>query len=245
MTEQEAIKFVTEEIRGRNPKVTDAQCVDWMAVVRGCDATKARQIVQQIATDPDEQFLTPKAFNKRIRAEQAQSNPGGKFRYGYAVNEPFQVWIVKQSDWKVRIPLSYPTRRIYDNGTVQAIDWTWERLHDAMLPYLQRHQHQYGGDWVLEIKEPAPEPSVAELVKMRGDRIVARLAAALPKVEMPKKPAPPTRAMLEEIGRDEPGATEPDDPKPLPTGHIELTGELPEADAEFFKRESELLKGKE
>jgi len=141
----------------------------------------------------------------KLKKSQGTDEGGlGKFRLIYAKDEPYEVWIVKVNESSLHKRFSYPTHRVYEDGTVQAIHWTPERLHDAMQPMLRRYGQQYGADWCLEIREPTPEPSPENLIRMRTDRLVARVAAALPKVEMPQKPPLPTREMLEEIGRVRP-----------------------------------------
>jgi hypothetical protein len=71
MTEPEAIAFVNDQVKGRNPKLADVQFGDWVAVVTRTDCATARQLVKDIATDPEEPFLTVKAFAKRLREHTA------------------------------------------------------------------------------------------------------------------------------------------------------------------------------
>jgi hypothetical protein len=75
VTDQEAIRFVNEQVKGRNGRLTDVQFGDWVAVVRRTDEATARQIVKDIATDPDEPYLTAKVFAKRLRKHLASLRP--------------------------------------------------------------------------------------------------------------------------------------------------------------------------
>jgi len=76
MIEREAIDFVRREVKARVPRLSDAQCVDWMAAVRDLDPATARRILVELSTDPNERYLTVKAFVRRVRRYKARCSVG-------------------------------------------------------------------------------------------------------------------------------------------------------------------------
>lgn len=160
MTETEAMMFVTDEIKARVPKITDAQCSDWVAVVMSADVTSARRFVRDIETDPDEKYLTVKAFGKRVRAAKDQSgqgHPSGKARLLYRDDGAYDVFVVNTDDRSVRTRMVYPTARGYDGGAVLRIPWESDMLLDAMQPTLREWRSSHLGNWHLEIQTRDPE----------------------------------------------------------------------------------------
>lgn len=155
MTEGDAYGLVELEIGGRMKNLSDATRSDWVrAVVRAGDAATAREIIRELADDPEENWLTTKGFYRRLYERNKDAGePQGKCDYVYGDDGAFEV--VAQMlrpgmpDWCMK--LAYPTDRRWGNGVVRRIEWTEDRLRDAMQPAFRRIRATYGGDWVLSV----------------------------------------------------------------------------------------------
>lgn len=74
MTEQEAIEFVTTEIKTRYRTLNDTQFGDWVTVAARVDYARARQAVRELSTSPTA-TLTVKAFAARLNLGPAWHKP--------------------------------------------------------------------------------------------------------------------------------------------------------------------------
>lgn len=153
-TGHDATEFVELEIAGRCRMLSDASKGDWVRAILRCgDIGVARQIVRELADDPDENWLSTKGFYRRLnKLSQEQDEPQGKADFVYGDGEFDVVATCPRIGLPdICIPLAYPTARRFGNGVIRAIPWTEDRLRDAMQHTFRGIRATYGGDWILSI----------------------------------------------------------------------------------------------
>jgi hypothetical protein len=171
------------------------------AVKKADSIDTARKIVRAIVDDP-ETTLCVKAFYKGLKAHGGgKGKPQGKATFLTRQEAPFNVYVVRllADGREHHVLITYPTHRCYENGVVEPIPWTAEKLMDAMQRTLREVRASYGGDWWLEIKEPKPDPA-PEIGKraLSGRQVSAALAD---KLQAPAEEAPDGRKVQDMIER--------------------------------------------
>lgn len=217
MTEQEAAAIVAEAVQDRVPKITDGQRSDWISVLMRTDVATARQIIREMATDPDEGYLAAKGFAKRLRDSRKQAAGGsatGKCRMGHGHDGEYTVYVASEADPNIRKELAYPTVRVWEGGAVTPVPWTPETLIDALQPTLRHWRNTYVGKWFLDIRtaehdsycedrEPEARRQAEELILASPDTpgrrfLLSRQATLLPAMKVvPSIPQPVTTASRE------------------------------------------------
>lgn len=131
----------------------------------------------------------------KIKAEDVVREDRAKMRFRFrysagAETDPYLVFAVREGDSPWAMFLSYPVARLYDDGTVLAVPWTFERLQDALFPTMTRVRACYGGDWHLEIRNNTP----ADLADVRKRWAPKPTMKGIPRAEPRRKVA--TQEML-------------------------------------------------
>lgn len=159
MTETDAHKFVELEIAGRIKNLSPAVRSDWIrAVMKSGVIETAREIIRDLADDPEETWLSTKGFYRRLHDRNREKDrPEGKAEYVYGDGAFEVVAVCPRVDLPdICLRIGYPTASRFSNGVLRGIDWTEDLLMNAMQKPLREIRNTYGGDWILNVWKAKP-----------------------------------------------------------------------------------------